>query len=82
MYFLQLFDWYAASITVILVCICEIIIVGWIYGIKSFVRDIEFMIGQPVGLVWRICWKYITPTILIVWLILLIYLLIYAAPID
>lgn len=66
MYILQLLDWYAASITVILVCLCEVIIVGWIYGIDNFIRDIEFMIGNPVGLWWRISWKYISPAILTV----------------
>lgn len=66
MYWLQLFDWYAASISVILICLVETIIVGWIYGIHNFVRDIEFMIGNPVGYCWIMCWKYITPTILTV----------------
>lgn len=64
MYLLQLFDWYAASISVILVCLCEVIIVGWIYGVKNFIRDIEFMIGNAVPKWWLICWKYITPAIL------------------
>lgn len=67
MYLLQLFDWYAASISVILVCLCEVIIVGWIYGVNNFIRDIEFMIGNTVPKWWLICWKYITPTILSVW---------------
>lgn len=64
MYLLQLFDWYAASISVILICLCEIFIVGWVYGVNNFIRDIEFMIGTSVERCWLICWKYITPTIL------------------
>lgn len=64
MYVLQLFDWYSASISVILICLIEIIIVGWIYGVDNFVRDIEFMIGKPIERWWILCWKYITPTIL------------------
>lgn len=64
MYLLQLFDWYAASISIILICLCEIMIVGWIYGAENFVRDIEFMIGHRVERCWLICWKYITPSIL------------------
>lgn len=64
MYLLQLFDWYAASISVILICLCEVVIVGWIYGVKNFIRDIEFMIGETVPQWWLICWKYITPVIL------------------
>lgn len=69
MYILQLFDWYAASISVILICLCEIVIVGWIYGVANFVRDIEFMIGSTVEKWWIICWKYITPSILSVCLV-------------
>ncbi|KAJ4442270.1 hypothetical protein ANN_12136 [Periplaneta americana] len=32
MYVVQLLDWYAASISVILICLVEVVIVGWIYG--------------------------------------------------
>lgn len=64
MYILQLLDWYAASMSVILVCLIEIVIVGWVYGIRKFVFDIEFMIGTKIGLWWCLCWKYITPVIL------------------
>ncbi|XP_058453847.1 sodium- and chloride-dependent glycine transporter 2 isoform X2 [Malaya genurostris] len=66
MYLLQLFDWYAASISVILVCIMEIVAVAWIYGVREFVRDIEFMIGKRIEYYWVVSWKYITPLILTV----------------
>lgn len=66
MYWLQLFDWYAASISVILICFVEVIIVGYIYGVDDFVRDVEFMIGHKVGRWWYLTWRYITPTILLV----------------
>lgn len=64
MYILQLFDWYAASISVILICLCETIIIGWIYGVENFIRDVEFMIGTKISKWWLASWKYITPTIL------------------
>lgn len=64
MYFLQLFDWYAASISLILVCLIEVVIIGWIYGVDNFIRDIEFMIGCRIEKWWCICWKYVTPIIL------------------
>ncbi|XP_065083593.1 sodium- and chloride-dependent glycine transporter 1 [Ochlerotatus camptorhynchus] len=65
MYLLQLFDWYSASISVILVCIVEVIAVAWIYGVQNFVRDVEFMIDRPVGRFWVVSWKFVTPVILI-----------------
>lgn len=66
MYYLQLFDWYAASISVILICLVEVIIVGWTYGVDNFTRDIEFMTGQKVHWWWKLCWKIVTPIILTV----------------
>ncbi|KAK4879884.1 hypothetical protein RN001_008030 [Aquatica leii] len=64
-YWLQLFDWYAASISVILICIVEVVIVGWTYGINNFIRDVEFMLQHKVNWWWPLCWKFITPIILI-----------------
>jgi len=44
MYVLQLLDWYAASMSVILICIVEVVIVGWIYGKQAHV-PIPFTVG-------------------------------------
>ncbi|KAF5296090.1 hypothetical protein FQA39_LY02724 [Lamprigera yunnana] len=64
-YWLQLFDWYAASISVILICLVEVVIVGWMYGVDKFIRDIEFMLQKKVSWWWPLCWKFLTPGILI-----------------
>ncbi|XP_049823005.1 sodium- and chloride-dependent glycine transporter 1-like isoform X2 [Aethina tumida] len=64
MYWLQLFDWYSASISVITICLIEIIIVGWIYGINNFVKDVEFMIQEKVHRFWVLSWRYTNPLIL------------------
>ncbi|KAH0567169.1 sodium- and chloride-dependent glycine transporter 1-like [Cotesia glomerata] len=64
MYLLQVFDWYAASISVISICLAEVIIVGWIYGCDNFVRDLEFMLGKKIHPWWPFAWKYVTPIIL------------------
>ncbi|XP_069698614.1 sodium- and chloride-dependent glycine transporter 1 isoform X2 [Periplaneta americana] len=65
MYVVQLLDWYAASISVILICLVEVVIVGWIYGCTSFIRDLEFMIEERIHTWWKVTWKYVTPTILV-----------------
>ncbi|XP_055593807.1 sodium- and chloride-dependent glycine transporter 1 [Uranotaenia lowii] len=64
MYLLQLLDWYSASISVILICLIEVIGVAWIYGIANFIRDVEFMIDRPVARFWALALKYVTPSIL------------------
>uniref|UniRef100_A0A1I8NA66 Transporter n=1 Tax=Musca domestica TaxID=7370 RepID=A0A1I8NA66_MUSDO len=65
MYILQLLDWYSASISVILICILEVVMASWIYGIDNFLDDIYFMIGKKPEKIWRYCWKYVTPAILV-----------------
>ncbi|KAL9927473.1 neurotransmitter transporter-like isoform 2-T7 [Glossina fuscipes fuscipes] len=65
MYILQLLDWYSASNSVILICLLEIIMVAWLYGINEFVDDIYFMIGRKPGKLWVYCWKYKTPSIIL-----------------
>ncbi|KAJ3655701.1 hypothetical protein Zmor_014821 [Zophobas morio] len=64
MYLLQLFDWYAASISVILICFVEVFVVGWTYGIKNFIRDLEFMIQKKIHWLWILLWKIVNPIIL------------------
>ncbi|XP_077285239.1 sodium- and chloride-dependent glycine transporter 1-like [Arctopsyche grandis] len=61
MYVLQLMDWYAASIPVIMICLIEVLIVGWIYGCENFVRDTEFMNGKKIHWIWPVLWKYVNP---------------------
>ncbi|XP_077285468.1 sodium- and chloride-dependent glycine transporter 1-like [Arctopsyche grandis] len=65
MYCIQLMDSYAANVPVIVICFIEVLIVGWIYGTKKFVIDIEFMRGQKIHWIWPFCWKYMIPTVLI-----------------
>ncbi|EDW65047.1 sodium- and chloride-dependent glycine transporter 1 [Drosophila virilis] len=65
MYILQLFDWYSSAISIIVICLVEVIMVAYIYGINNFMSDIEFMLGQRPSLFWKISWKYISPVVLI-----------------
>ncbi|KAJ8964626.1 hypothetical protein NQ314_004732 [Rhamnusium bicolor] len=64
MYWVQLFDWYAASVSVVLICLVEVFIVGWTYGVKNFIQDIEFMLQVKISWFWRISWQFSTPIIL------------------
>ena len=42
------------------------IAVNWVYGLKRFMRDIEFMLGRQTGYYWRICWAFLIPVLLAV----------------
>ncbi|KAL5022153.1 hypothetical protein ScPMuIL_001308 [Solemya velum] len=71
-YVFQLVDWYASSFCVLFTSFLECIIVGWIYGADRFSRDIELMIGSPAPAIMRICWCFVTPTIMLVALLVTI----------
>lgn len=64
-FIINLLDFYGASFVALILAIIELITVSWIYGVDRFCKDIEFMIGRRTGLYWRICWKIITPMIMI-----------------
>ncbi|XP_029615106.1 sodium- and chloride-dependent glycine transporter 2-like [Salmo trutta] len=64
MYVLQLVDIYAASYSLIIIAIFELVGVSYIYGLKRFCEDIEMMIGFQPNMFWRVCWAFVTPSIL------------------
>ncbi|KAM9824691.1 sodium-dependent neutral amino acid transporter B(0)AT1-like [Neosynchiropus ocellatus] len=71
-YWLALFDTFAGSIPLLVIGLCEMIAVIYIYGIDRFNRDIEFMIGHKPNIFWQATWRVISPLIMVV--ILVFYL--------
>ncbi|CAG9767631.1 unnamed protein product [Ceutorhynchus assimilis] len=65
MYWLTLLDCYSVSTSIVLISLVEVTIVGWTYGAKYFLKDIEFMIKKKVSWLWFISWKFSIPVILI-----------------
>ncbi|KAL2089069.1 hypothetical protein ACEWY4_015968 [Coilia grayii] len=64
MYMLQLVDTFAASYSLVIIAIFELVGISYIYGLERFCEDIEMMIGFQPNKFWRICWAFVTPTIL------------------
>ncbi|XP_076452315.1 sodium-dependent serotonin transporter-like [Babylonia areolata] len=64
-YVVQLFDTYAAPISILLVVFLEAVGVNWIYGVDRFSADIQCMLGAPPGAYWRVCWTYISPVFML-----------------
>ncbi|KAF7245455.1 Sodium- and chloride-dependent glycine transporter 2, partial [Varanus komodoensis] len=64
MYMLQLVDTYAASYSLVIIAIFELVGISYIYGLQRFCEDIEMMIGFQPNIFWRVCWAFVTPTIL------------------
>lgn len=59
------FLFFVKNFIIFLFAFLEVVAVQWIYGLKNFILDIEFMLGRKTGLYWRICWAVIIPLLLI-----------------
>lgn len=64
-FLINLLDFYGASFVALILAIIELLTVSWIYGVDRFCKDIEFMLNRKTGIYWRVCWKFVTPSIMI-----------------
>ncbi|XP_064101321.1 sodium-dependent nutrient amino acid transporter 1-like isoform X1 [Macrobrachium nipponense] len=62
---LTIVNYYGGGMPVIFLMICELIAIMWIYGIKNFLRDIEFMLNRKMSIYWKACWVFFIPLFLI-----------------
>lgn len=64
-YVITILESYGTSLSLLFIVLIETIIVCWLYGTDKFCKNLEEMYGEIPGPYWRYCWKYISPTILL-----------------
>ncbi|XP_058962915.2 sodium- and chloride-dependent GABA transporter 1-like [Pocillopora verrucosa] len=64
-YVFNLLDSFSAGISLLFLVIFELMVVGWIYGAQNFAEKIARTIGYPVSKWWVICWKFVSPVMVI-----------------
>ncbi|CAG0887346.1 unnamed protein product [Darwinula stevensoni] len=64
-YVLQLMDVYGGGTAVIFIAIAECISIVWIYGLKRFCDDVEFMLGKRPGWYWKSTWFFFAPLVML-----------------
>ncbi|XP_047497772.1 sodium- and chloride-dependent transporter XTRP3-like [Penaeus chinensis] len=64
-YVFILFDDFSGNIPLLIVAFFECVSVSYIYGLRRFSDDIELMTGGRPGPFWLLCWKYISPTVML-----------------
>lgn len=67
-YLVNLIDSYTCTIPIIFLATFESIGLGWCYGIRRLEQNIRTMLDVSLNMYWKICIKYITPTIAIIML--------------
>ncbi|ESO90311.1 hypothetical protein LOTGIDRAFT_123645 [Lottia gigantea] len=65
-YIFNILDTFAAGTSILFTVFSQVIAISWFYGIEEFCNDVEKMTGIRPGLYWRICWKFISPTLLLI----------------
>lgn len=64
-YWLEVFNAYVGSIPLLIVAFFELIGVIYVRGMKRFSDDILFMTGKRPNIYWRLCWRLISPLMLL-----------------
>nr|XP_057907112.1 sodium- and chloride-dependent GABA transporter 2-like [Doryrhamphus excisus] len=64
LYVFQIYDQFSCSgASLLLLSIFQSIAIGWVYGADSFSSNIKDMTGHNPLLLFKLCWKYLTPTV-------------------
>lgn len=68
-YVFTIYDNFCGSIPLLVIALFECVGVSYFYGLQRFSEDIQLMTGTRPGLFLCICWKYISPAIMVVILV-------------
>ncbi|XP_061654458.1 sodium- and chloride-dependent GABA transporter 2-like isoform X2 [Phyllopteryx taeniolatus] len=64
LYVFQIYDHFSCSgASLLLLSIFQSIAIGWIYGADRFCSNIKDMTGHNPLLLFKLCWKYLTPAV-------------------
>ncbi|XP_071529935.1 sodium-dependent neutral amino acid transporter B(0)AT3-like isoform X2 [Panulirus ornatus] len=64
-YVFILFDDFSGNIPLLIVAFFECVSVSYVYGLKRFSDDIELMIGSRPSSFFLVCWKYVSPMVML-----------------
>ena len=65
---LRLKLYYKAAISLMYIALFETIAIVWLYGVRRLSANIEDMTGRKPSIIFRICWMFVSPVlILVIW---------------
>ncbi|KAA0709895.1 Sodium-dependent neutral amino acid transporter B(0)AT3 [Triplophysa tibetana] len=65
----QIFNSYVGSVPLLVIAFFELVGIVVFYGMDRFCDDIEMMTGRRPNLFWRVCWRGVSPLLLLVVLV-------------
>lgn len=69
-YLLNLVDYSVGGFPLLVVGFLELVAINWIYGIRQFADNVTDMLGKEPGKYWVICWRYISPLVIAITVIM------------
>ncbi|XP_009570046.2 sodium- and chloride-dependent transporter XTRP3 [Cuculus canorus] len=64
-YWFDIFNDYAATLSLLLIVLVETIAVCYIYGIRRFEKDLHTMIGRKPNWYWKVMWAFASPLLIV-----------------
>ncbi|XP_065609804.1 sodium- and chloride-dependent transporter XTRP3 isoform X2 [Cyrtonyx montezumae] len=64
-YWFDIFNDYAATLSLLLIVLVETIAVCYIYGLRRFEKDLHTMIGRKLNWYWKAMWAFASPLLII-----------------
>ncbi|XP_037958165.1 sodium- and chloride-dependent GABA transporter ine isoform X2 [Teleopsis dalmanni] len=72
-YFFQLMDHYAASVSIMFLAFCQMIAIAWFYGTGRLSKNVKQMTGKAPSIYLKSCWILLGPCLLFaIWVLSLI----------
>ncbi|KAI5207920.1 sodium- and chloride-dependent transporter XTRP3 [Manis pentadactyla] len=64
-YWFDIFNDYAATLSLLLIVLVESVAVCYVYGLRRFERDLKAMTGRTLNWYWKIMWAGVSPALII-----------------
>lgn len=64
-YWFDIFNDYAATLSLLLIVLVETIAVCYVYGLKRFESDLRAMTGRTLSWYWKVMWAFVSPLLIV-----------------
>lgn len=64
-FLLTLVDYFGGGFIIFVLATIEAVAIHWVYGVRRFCDDLQFMVGNRPNIYWKFCWAAFIPVSLL-----------------
>ncbi|XP_028926704.1 sodium- and chloride-dependent transporter XTRP3 isoform X1 [Ornithorhynchus anatinus] len=64
-YWFDIFNDYAATLSLLLIVLVETVAVCYVYGLRRFANDLKMMTGRKPNWYWKTMWAFVSPVLIV-----------------